>query len=148
MRILSMILLVKPEAIKTPDSLSEKQKKILEESEWKLNKVVGYLHDDIVLGLKKITRSNTLEAIVSNLFIKAVGSGISKRHPANFSVTILPKTCPIIASVFFREKGLKKIAFAKYVAFLKRYGKMIAKFYIIYTLDIVDWEDMLNYYLI
>lgn len=68
-----------------PDTLTEKQKIILEEAPFELNHIREYHHNDVIQELKSITENASLEHIVSNLFIKAVGSGFHRGLQPIFS---------------------------------------------------------------
>ncbi len=70
---------------KIPDSLTERQKEILAKSKFELNNIKDYSHNDVIPRLKKISENSALEAVVSNLFIKAVGSGFNRGVQPIFS---------------------------------------------------------------
>ena len=63
---------------KVPPNLSKSHKAILNASNFQINHINKYLHNDLVRNLNHIWQSNNLEKIVSNLFIKAVGSGFHR----------------------------------------------------------------------
>ncbi|MGN7513829.1 MAG: hypothetical protein ACTHOM_05595 [Allomuricauda sp.] len=68
-----------------PDSLSNEQKEILKASNFELNRVREHNHDNIIKELKGIVENAHLEYIVSNMFIKAVGSGFNRGIQSIFS---------------------------------------------------------------
>ncbi len=75
----------KVEIYQIPNSLTDKQKELLEASNFELNEIREHNHDKVIKELKRITENPNLEYIVSNLFIKAVGAGFSRGIQPIFS---------------------------------------------------------------
>lgn len=61
-----------------PSNLKEKDILLLENSNFEINKIVHYQHDNVVKELKKIVTENDLELMVFNFFIKAIGTGLHR----------------------------------------------------------------------
>ncbi len=91
---------------KKPDNLTEKQINILEQSNFEVNKVEIYDHNEVVKELKNISENTPLEHIVSNLFIKAVASNFKRGIQPIFSYYFAKNMPPHDFSLFMR-KGFK-----------------------------------------
>ena len=68
-----------------PQSLTAKQQELLQSSDFNLNHIVKYTHDEVIQGLAEIIQHPFLERIVTNLLIKAVGSGFHRGIQPIFS---------------------------------------------------------------
>lgn len=89
-----------------PDKLTAKQQKILSESNFELNTIKQYKHDDVVKQLKRISKNDKLEQIVSNLFIKAVASGLHRGIQPIFSY-YFSKHMPEHTYELFNREGFR-----------------------------------------
>lgn len=89
-----------------PNSLTEKQKELLESSNFELNNIRKYEHDNVIKELKRIIESPNLEYIVSNLFIKAVGTGFHRGIQPIFSY-YFAKNMPFHDFALFTGEGFE-----------------------------------------
>ncbi len=94
----------KVEIYQIPNSLTEKQKELLEASNFELNRIREHNHDEVIKELKGITENPDLEHIVSNLFIKAVGAGLKRGIQPIFSY-YFAKNMPLHDFNPFIKKG-------------------------------------------
>lgn len=68
-----------------PDTLNANQIEFLKSIDFELNRITEYEHDVVINELKSIVKIPDLEYIVSNLFIKAIGSGFNRGIQPIFS---------------------------------------------------------------
>lgn len=90
---------------KKPENLTEKEKLLLEDSHFQLNKIEFYNHDISISDLKEIITTKDLEKKVYALFFNAVGKGFHRGLQPIISYSFA-KNIPIHKYIPIEENGL------------------------------------------